>query len=341
MRSEAMPELPLSAKLFQVTALGILLALQVSDVSAQEKGAAQKGAGNQAVKTQPPKQGAAKDKSADEVLTASDGWPIHVTYFESAAGKESPVVILLAGAEGPDKKDVRNRRVWQSTAQALQKAGFAVVSVDLRKHGDSLPPATGTEPVAVKMVATDYVAMATVDLEAVKTFLLQKHMEEKLNVRKLAIVSIGSSAMVSAAFAVADWAKKPYPDGPTLELSTPRGQDVRALVMYSPNASVKNISLNAVMKTIKGLQIAVHVVASKDNPEDVKSAEKIFKAVELKGEEFKDVRKLTLAAGKTRAEGFLEGTFGDATNKDLVDFLTKHVKELEAPWASRKDRRQD
>ena len=272
----------------------------------------------------------------EEILAASDGWQIHTTYYESAAGKESPVIILLAGAEGPDKKDPRNRRVWQNAAVALQKSGFAVLAVDLRKHGDSLPE--GTAPESLKMTAGEYVVMATFDIDAVKTFLLSEHQNEKLNIRKTGIVAVGSSAMVAAAATVADWEKKPYPDGPTLETSTPRGQDVRALIMYSPNSSVKGINSNTVMKAIKALPIAVHVIASKDVKDDARNADRIYKAVESKGEKFKDARKHTIVAGELTAEGFLEGRFADPTNKDITEFLTKNLKELDMPWTSRKSR---
>ena len=272
----------------------------------------------------------------EEILAASDGWQIHTTYYESAAGKESPVIILLAGAEGPDKKDPRKRRVWQNAAVALQKSGFAVLAVDLRKHGDSLPE--GTAPVSLKMTAGEYVVMATFDIDAVKTFLLSEHQNEKLNIRKTGIVAVGSSAMVAAAATVADWEKKPYPDGPTLETSTPRGQDVRALIMYSPNSSVKGINSNTVMKAIKALPIAVHVIASKDVKDDARNADRIYKAVEIKGEKFKDARKHTIVAGELTAEGFLEGRFADPTNKDITEFLTKNLKELDMPWTSRKSR---
>ena len=146
-------------------------------------------------------QQAASSNTREEKLAAeSDGWPIHATYYESAAGKESPVVILLAGAEGLDKKDARNRRVWQNTALALQKSGFAVMTVDLRKHGDSIPEATEADSPLLKMVPNDYVFMTARDMEAVKTFLLNEHQSEKLNIRKTGIVAVGSSAMVAAAF---------------------------------------------------------------------------------------------------------------------------------------------
>ena len=284
--------------------------------------------------TQPP----GKTNTREEILAAADGWPIHATYYESAAGKESPAVILLAGAEGRDKKDARNRRVWQNTAVALQKSGFAVLAVDLRKHGDSIPEATAPESPLLKMKPNEYILMTTLDMDAVKAFLLNEHKNEKLNIRKTGIVAVGSSAMVAAAATVADWERKPYPDGPTLETSTPRGQDVRALIMYSPNATVKGINLNSIMTSIKVLPIAVHVVASKDVKEDARNADRIFKAIEIKDEKFKDARKYTAAAGEITAEGFLEGRFADPTNTDITEFLTKSLKELDMPWTSRKSR---
>ncbi|MDA1230931.1 MAG: hypothetical protein O2856_09165 [Planctomycetota bacterium] len=288
--------------------------------------------------------GAAKGQQADnknvreEKLAAADGWPIHATYYESPAGKESPAIILLAGAEGVDKKDARNRRVWQTTALALQKDGFAVMAVDLRKHGDSIPAAIEGEPLPVRMAPNDYQLMASLDLEAVKEFLLEEHKSEKLNIRKTGIVSVGSSALVAAAFAVTDWAKKPYPDAPTLDAQTPRGQDIRCLIMYSPNSAVKGLNSNTIMRSLNGFPIAMHIIASRDIKDDFRSAERIYKTIEIKDEQYKDARKMTTAAGEITAEGFLEGRFADPTNKDISEFLTKSLKEADMPWASRKSR---
>ena len=277
----------------------------------------------------------------EEILAAADGWPIHATYYESPSGKESAAVVLLAGAEGPDKKDARNRRIWKNTALALQKSGFGVIAVDLRKQGDSIPAVAEGETSSIKMAANDYLLMANLDLEIVKEFLLEEHKNEKLNIRKTGIVAVGSSAMVAAAFASADWLRKPFPDGPTPDSSTPRGQDIRSLIMYSPNTNVKGLNSNTIMKSLAARQIAIHIVASKDVKEDFRHAERIYKAVEIKGDQFKDGRKLTTAAGEITAEGFLEGRFADPTNKDITEFLTKSLTELEMPWASRKSRLED
>lgn len=295
-------------------------------------------------KTAPPaqKSKAATDKGTgvEHVLQLS-GWPIHMTYFESPAGKESPVVILLTSTEGADKKDVRNRQIWQPTALILQKSGFAVVTVDLRKHGDSVMPAGEGKESSTKMGTDDYTLMAAADLEAVKAFLMEEHTAERLNIAKLGIVSMGSSAMVAAAFAVADWDKTPYPDGPTPATRTPRGQDVKAMIAYSPNTSVKGINSTSVLKSMKPLPIAVHIIASKDNKADARNAEKYFKAVDLKDEAYKEFRKFTSVPGEIHNERFLEGKFAEPTNKDIAEFLTKNLKDLSIPWVLRKDRRLD
>ena len=181
---------PAVAKLMKLLSLVTVFCLAGSDCSAQA--AAQQ---------------TGKSNTREETLAASDGWPIRATYYESAAGKESPAVILLAGAEGPDRKDARNRRVWQNTAIALQKSGFAVLAVDLRKHGDSIPEATQPDSPLLRMAPADYVVMAAADMDAVKAFLLSEHQNGKLNIRKTGIVAVGSSAMVAAAATVADWCR--------------------------------------------------------------------------------------------------------------------------------------
>lgn len=298
----------------------------------------EKGAKGSATSTQKGSTAATGKKGDPQDIKLNTGdWQISCTYFESTAGKESPVAILLTSADGPEKKDARNRRVWQPTALALQKTGFAVITVDLRKHGDSVPP-DAESAAKLKSAPADYQLMASADLEAVKAFLMEEHHAEKLNIRKLGIVSMGSSSMVAAAFAIADWAKTPYPDAPTDALKTPRGQDVQALVMYSPNASVKGLNFNSVMKTVKPLQISVYIVASSANKDDARNADKVFKAVELKEEQFKEYRKLVMVKENLHAEEFLDSKNRDAT-KEIVDFLNKNVKELPAPWIERVDRR--
>jgi hypothetical protein len=70
-----------------------------------------------------------------KVFQTDDGKTVHATYFKSPGDRESPVVVLLHMKDG-------NRFVWQggeedSFARKLQKEEFAVITVDLRYHGES------------------------------------------------------------------------------------------------------------------------------------------------------------------------------------------------------------
>jgi pimeloyl-ACP methyl ester carboxylesterase len=282
-------------------------------------------------------------KGESKVLNAVDGWPIHVTYYASNSGREAPVAMLIAGAEGTEGNQSRTRRVWDNTALYLQRAGYAVVTVDLRKHGDSVAPAEVTNAALTKLGINDYGWMASRDLEAVKDMLIAEHVAENLNIRKLGVVTAGSSSMVAAAFAVADWAKPPYADAPAPlagapDMRTPRGQDVRALMMFSPKANVRGINTLAVMRALRGLEVAVYIFASKNGREESRDAQRLYKFVELRGEEFQERRKLSLANAKASGEDFLEARYADDTNKLIKEFLDKNVKELDQPWQSRTNR---
>ena len=67
-----------------------------------------------------------------ETLTTADGWSIPITYYESSEGKDASVVILLQGEN-------ENQLVWEKNglAKQLQAKNFAVVTCDMRKHGDA------------------------------------------------------------------------------------------------------------------------------------------------------------------------------------------------------------
>src|SRR5690606_4539975 len=94
----------------------------------------------------------------DRTLLTTDGWRIPITYYPASGGKESPVIVMLPGKGG-------NRQVWRGSAEKLNAAGYAVVTVDLRKHGESSPP--GNAGRTDKLTAADYQGMAFLDLGAV------------------------------------------------------------------------------------------------------------------------------------------------------------------------------
>src|SRR5579863_10748255 len=189
----------------------------------------------------------------ERVLTTDDDWQIYITFYpgprvgeKDNLSKETPVVLLLHG-------DKENRLAWdgeRGLAPRLQHEGYAVISVDLRKHGQSAnirvsgdSPAGGKNTEGTNLQASDYQNMVDYDLEAVKKFIYEQHQAKALNMNKMAIIAAESSCGVAICFAVADWNKAPYDDAPTDEAKTRRGQDVRAIVLLSPTAKVKGLSV--------------------------------------------------------------------------------------------------
>lgn len=270
----------------------------------------------------------------EHTVTTSDGWQISLTYYQSTLGKKASVVVLLHG-EG------ENRLVWQNGfAQQLQKMGYCVAAVDLRRHGQSAnaPGETGAAAASRgSLSANDYQAMAASDLEAVKDFLLAQHQKGLLNVRKMAIVASEMSAPVAISYATLDWAKRPYPDAADLASRTPRGQDIRAVALLSPDENLPGLPTGRALLTLRNPAFNIAFLlcyGSKDR-----------KA----GREVKQIyNKLTGIAGnddRMYSRPFanqLQGTKllgrGLKVEETIIGFLQKHVAQQDIPWRDRRSR---
>ena len=264
-------------------------------------------------------------------LTTSDDFSIKTTYYASNKGKESPPVILLHDKDG-------NRFIWQNGfAEVLQKEGFAVITVDLRYHGESRrdPPAVGTKPPPVKLKPVDYEAMWRYDLSAVKKFLLEQHHESQLNINKLAVVGPGMGAAVAAAFAANDAVLKPYPDAPAFEARTPRGQDVRALVLISPDTRVPSLPIALPLKVLRepAVNTTYLVCGAKLNSKDKSEIESVHKQLAT----FPDVAKrayLELYPTKLTSTEMI----GKGLNleRDMLILLKKYCQTADIQWRNRR-----
>ncbi len=272
-------------------------------------------------------------RTVEYILEAADGWPIHVTYFQSEKGKESPVVVMLTAANGNEKTSL-TRRIWKELAEHLQRRDYAVLTVDLRKHGDSVPDEIVNER-QKKVLNADYRNMVVGDMEAVKSFLMEKHQAEELNIRKMAIVAGGASGLVGAAFALNDWNRPPYQDAPRLIDRTPRGQDVRAIVMFSP-LMTRGFNASRILRPLSDptWEIAFRIYHSSQDKEEAKTAQRLFRFVDLKGEEYATLR--SIEAAPASGEEFFEGRMAKPVQEDLAAFLQTNLKELSSPWRSRR-----
>lgn len=274
------------------------------------------------------------------VLQTKDGFNISVTYFPSRHGKESPVVVLLNGKDG-------NRFVWHNgLAERLQGLDYAVVTVDLRGHGESrapgapaAAPTTGgtTKSSSKKSSSTDfkpdvYQAMVIGDLEAVKKMLYEEHQAGKLNMTKTAIVGAETLSSVAVYYAAFDWNKAPHPDGP-IGNRTPRGQDIRAIVLLSPeNAPGMVLSKPLAELREPAYNVAFLVANCDKDSKDKGETAKLFKQI------------TTLPGSKDRMylqtySGGLRGTQMIGRNLDIekhmIVFFEKHLKPLQIPWRDR------
>lgn len=235
----------------------------------------------------------AQDKKKDEkpvddktIQSPADGWPLRLTYYRSPEGKEAAVVVLL-------HMKGESRLAWTAPkgfAEQLNSRGFAVIAVDLRKHGQSKPGAEEDDPKKAAasekdkgkkstggsdLKPTDYPLMVR-DMDAVKKFIFEEHQKGNLNMRKTAIVAPTMSAAIAIAFAAADWAKAPYDDAANLASRTPRGQDIQAMIFLSPETTLPQVPAHQIAWQLKSTPMAAFVVVGGSDSQDKDQAKKLF-----------------------------------------------------------------
>ena len=274
----------------------------------------------------------AQTKDADDVkLTTPRGVRLAATYFESSEGKDSPVIVMLHAEGG-------NRKKWAAIAGGLQNAGYAVLTVDLRKHGDSEGVETDGDSGGTKLKPTDYQGMYLDDMEGVKQFLMEKHHAGELNVRKTGFVAVGSMGAVALGAAAVDWLRKPYVDGPP-SARTPRGQDVQTVVLFSPDATVKGMNLSAAIKTAKAGGVKFMVVVGKKDKAKKKSADKLIKQMKggIRKEDVED--RVVLFEYDTKLNGEMMIA---KDNRQVLELLKRFhdlkLEPIDQPWRDRRSK---
>lgn len=274
-----------------------------------------------------------KDEGTPGVVSTVDGWDIHYTYWKSPMGKEAPVVILLHGKG-------QNRLVWKALplAKELAKAQYAVIAVDLRKHGESKAP-EGAPPQArsSRVTKLDYAAMIEGDLEAIKKFIYSEHQAQRLNMRKTGIVAADMGTAIALNWTAFDWAKKPFDDAPTLAAKTPRGQDVQALVLVSPVDSLSGVGTIDATRFLRATGISTLLLYSNKTSSESRTANKMY--AQLGGEQQDEENKRIYSYGfDLKLSGtnliFRQPQVPLAIKK----FLDDHVMAHDDPWKDRESR---
>ena len=153
--------------------------------------------------------------------------------------------------------------------------------------------------------------------------------------RKMAIVAPEMSAVVAVNFAANDWLKKPYPDGPTLQLSTPRGQDVQALVLLSPTSSMRGVTTQKAIRFLKQIPFSLLVCVGSKDSLDRRQAKSVFDR--LGGSHKKGVGMYFQPYDKIKLRGTDLLVKGLRTEAHIIGFLDAHLKKLDTAWRDRRN----
>src|SRR5690348_99536 len=71
-----------------------------------------------------------KFRGSEELVLVADEWNAGPATAATSAGAEGPSILMLHGGG-------QNRFSWKNTGQVLADAGFHVIALDSRGHGDS------------------------------------------------------------------------------------------------------------------------------------------------------------------------------------------------------------
>ena len=281
-------------------------------------------------------------------LTTKDGVQLRITYYPSNAGTEAVPVVLLHDFN-------ETRAVFEPLASVLHApprpsgdaagappamASRAVVTVDLRGHGQSK---TAYDPggVAVKLDASrfdfaDFQDMVLYDMEAVRSFLVERNDARQLNLNKLCLVGAGMGANVAVLAAAKDWATPPLP-------VRKQGQDVQALVLLSPRWNFRGLALNDALKfpPIRQ-QLSIYLAYGARDAKVADECENILEIFERYHPEpprdrVLELKDLYFFAPETRLQGSeLLNSREFALTPKIVHFIEARLGRVDFPYVPRK-----
>jgi pimeloyl-ACP methyl ester carboxylesterase len=272
-------------------------------------------------------------------LPTRDGFVLKATYFGQPAGKKAPPVVMLH-----DYMETRN--VYAALAQSLQNKGFAVLLPDLRAHGASTTlklPRPGHEPKveAGDLRKPDFLRMVHFDMESARRFLVSRNDEEQVNLNQLSLVGSGMGATVALLWTARDWTVPPLAVGK-------QGQDVKALVLVSPQTSFQGISVQGALKVlgtpVVREQVSILILVGGHDARALRDADKIHRILAgyqpaLSGDLPKEKRTLFFSSIDTSLQG--SGLLGLETqpwDDDIAMFLSWRITSQDYAWTERRAR---
>jgi pimeloyl-ACP methyl ester carboxylesterase len=283
-------------------------------------------------------------------LTTRDGVRLVATYYPSKLGKKAtPVLLLHDWKESRTVFDSLARKLNRGSqeteegeAAALEYDSFAVVTVDLRGHGDSVRQ-TGyngatRELQAAKLSKPDFQAMILQDMEAVRKLLREKNDAGELNLNQLCLLGAGMGASVAVNWAAIDWSTPPL-------AAVKQGQDVRAMVLVSPPWKFQGLTVNVALRQ-RDIQrdVATLIIFGGEDRRARADAERVYQSLDKfhpadRSAQPEDVPMLMKVGENVKSK--LQGTLllqqaGDKGSDMIIRFLKKHVADqTDFEWSRR------
>lgn len=260
-----------------------------------------------------------------------DGVILKATYYPSTLGKEAVCVLMVHDFEG-------SRTDLAPLALVLQSAGHAVVTLDLRGHGESTSLKGSTRQLSASQLTNrDFQLMVTEDLERAKRFLLDENNQGALNIEKLCVLGVGMGATVAMEWALLDWS---WPQLPTHK----QGRDVKALVLISPEFTFRNLSAAKFFQHLEApRRLSALIIFGEGKSKSLQDAKRIhgmFDRLRPKTPEKPEQRDLYFIAQKTNLQGakLLDAKNLRAFKIDqlVINFLRLRLAEQSFPWMDRR-----
>jgi alpha-beta hydrolase superfamily lysophospholipase len=227
-------------------------------------------------------------------LTTADDAGISAAFYQAAANP-APAVILLHGLG-------TNREEWSSFVPTLQRAGFAVLALDLRGHGESTRRVTSQGPVGLdyrKFAPRDFQDML-LDLDAAFNWLTRQP-----EVDRTRVAMVGADLGANLALRYASF-----------------NDEVAAFLLFSPGLVHQGIRADDVIAKVGHRPL--RIVVARDDPFAFESSKRLVELYKQAG-----------AAGATNAlsicTGHLHGAALLGSVRDLPAIAVNWLRQALYP----------
>jgi acetyl esterase/lipase len=171
-----------------------------------------------------------------------DGVSIVGTYYAPSSGlKGSTPTIILLHMLGKD------RSTWNTFASALSHEGYAVLSIDLRGHGESIKQ--GSSTVSYQSFTENDFNKMTLDVKAAKQFLIER---KNANPDRMAVIGASIGANIALNYAA------------TLDPT------IKTVILLSPGLNYRGV---ATLDTITKYKNPIYIAATKGDSESAKDSQ--------------------------------------------------------------------